>query len=545
MSSAERLTTESFARIGVHAPLEPNVLPLFDITVAKCYAFVGCRLPNVDTHEASAWVQVPRSIDARAAYHYTREGIKKKPRRAHTGRFLFYRRAYARNTRRVVAVRVSSDADAAPGWHRAGNPLSQHRVLGGGAPTLFLEYRLADESSAEDGLTELDVQYGTHVQPPGYERVAVISPLQRGPKSSIPRVSLLARRRVYRRPPTPALTFRENGTFRILQIADLHFSVLEAACRDVVDVHACASHNDTLALVNRWLEEERPDVVAFTGDQLNGQHSSWDEQSIVPTWLEPVIARGIPWLPVFGNHDSESGLWTRAEQMRMLSLYPYALVRPDPPHVHGVGNFEVPVFSPRADRQELLTLWCLDSGSHPPFSLLRPWQHMLYDWVHSSQTAWMVETQRHKALGAWPYGAPQGQRRPPGIVFVHIPLQEAFDPVDVENGRELIVGIREEVFRRLGGQGRRGLFDAELAARDAQTPGVRLYIHGHMHNNADCRRVRGVWICFGGGASYAAYGKVGFARRVRVYEVSHWGEAISSWQRLEGVVGRVEETTLS
>ena len=155
MSSAERLTTESFARIGVHAPLEPNVLPLFDITVAKCYAFVGCRLPNVDTHEASAWVQVPRSIDARAAYHYAREGIKKKPRRAHTGRFLFYRRAYARNTRRVVAVRVSSDADAAPGWHRAGNPLSQHRVLGGGAPTLFLEYRLADESSAEDGLTEL------------------------------------------------------------------------------------------------------------------------------------------------------------------------------------------------------------------------------------------------------------------------------------------------------------------------------------------------------------------------------------------------------
>lgn len=40
-------------------------------------------------------------------------------------------------------------------------------------------------------------------------------------------------------------------------------------------------------------------------------------------------------------------------------------------------------------------------------------------------------------------------------------------------------------------------------------------------------------MCFGGGGSYSSYGKVGFDRRFRVYEVSDYGETIKTWKRTE------------
>lgn len=70
----------------------------------------------------------------------------------------------------------------------------------------------------------------------------------------------------------------------------------------------------------------------------------------------------------------------------------------------------------------------------------------------------------------------------------------------------------------------------------------------------DCRRVKGVWLCFGGGASvrfsfffslpgpepnnpshrqYSGYGQAGFARRMRVYQLSDYGERIETFKFLD------------
>jgi hypothetical protein len=49
----------------------------------------------------------------------------------------------------------------------------------------------------------------------------------------------------------------------------------------------------------------------------------------------------------------------------------------------------------------------------------------------------------------------------------------------------------------------------------------------------NCRRSRGVWLCFGGGGSYSAYGRVGFDRRFRIYEISDYGETIRTYKRTE------------
>lgn len=561
-ASTSQQLAASLAALDTFAPLRPNVLPLYNITVRMCYPVLGCSIRKATDEHAGPWVRVERPLSSIAAQWRGTMSLKahEKLLKKLGVPFLFYRRALARDGEQVADVRLVPASQPLPPedhWHRMPIPSG---VLPRNEPEYALHVRMGQ--NATEGVTELDVLYGPNPPPPGFEVVGHIrsktQKLNRNPEAK-----LLVRRTPPQAQHAPVLRFRDTGTFTILQLADLHFSVEELPCRDVERVETCASQNDTLALLERWLDEEKPDLVVFTGDQLNGQDTSWDEHSVMPGWLDPIVRRGIPWMPLFGNHDSETGILTRREQMELLALYPYSLAQVGPSTLHGAGNYDVAVRAPAPDQQELLTLWSLDSGAHPPFSLLRPWQKYLYDWVHPDQVQWLVGRLRQRMPRTWPYQPrlrpqkasrrsvrpgsryAQRMRRPPGIVFVHIPIQEAFDAVDRDaQGNELRFGVREERYARLGGQGRRGLFDALEKERNGVTPGVRLYVHGHMHNNEDCRRVRGVWICFGGGASYAAYGKLGFARRARVYQAQGFGQTLVTWHRRDDRAGRIEERVL-
>ncbi len=64
-------------------------------------------------------------------------------------------------------------------------------------------------------------------------------------------------------------------------------------------------------MINDWLDTEKPDLVVLTGDQLNGQSTSWDPRSVLALYTAPLIARSIPYAVIFGNHDSEAGPLSR------------------------------------------------------------------------------------------------------------------------------------------------------------------------------------------------------------------------------------------
>lgn len=113
---------------------------------------------------------------------------------------------------------------------------------------------------------------------------------------------------IYKSVPPKAhpLHFSHSGHFKILQIADLHFSVSHGKCQDT-EPDACDFGDDaTLKLIAKTLDIEKPDLVVFTGDQLNGQDTSWDPRSVLAKFAGPIIDRKIPWAAVFGNHDSGS-----------------------------------------------------------------------------------------------------------------------------------------------------------------------------------------------------------------------------------------------
>ena len=506
-----------------YAPLVPQDLPLYNVTVATCAPNRGCALPRAIDDHAGPWIRVDRPLSGPTA---RKLGMWNAFGQPWYGRFVFYRRAHRLNSTRLVDVRAATaeKRPLGPGWERVREALVPHRAH---HPAVYLYVRMASASAPEVGVTELSVHYGHHTPLPGFVSAGTVVPAHRL-HSQKAKVTLLMRHGLGPEVPHPTLRFRADGTFKILQIADLHFSVLEEPCRDVADRNACQSHNHTMARIEQWLDAERPDMVAFTGDQWNGQGTSWDERSATPLWVEPLVRRKIPWIPVFGNHDSESGFFSRTEQMQFLAQLPYSLAQVGPSALHGVGNYQVPVYAATNDT-EAWTLWALDSGANAPSSLWRPWQSALYDWIREDQIEWLVRGMRAKPV------ARRGSHasRPPGMLFVHIPLPEAWDAPDRDGDHEYIVGSRQERVGRVGGQLRRGIFDAVQRAQDAETPGIQVYVHGHMHNNGDCRRVRGTWICFGGGASYAAYGHLGLARRVRVYEIRDHGASLHTWQRTD------------
>jgi len=85
----------------------------------------------------------------------------------------------------------------------------------------------------------------------------------------------------------------------------------------------------------------------FTGDQLNGQGSSWDPKSVLAKFSRAVADKGIPWAAVFGNHDDEDGM-RKEQQLSLMKGLPFSLVERGPKDVHGVGNYVLKVYSPDA-----------------------------------------------------------------------------------------------------------------------------------------------------------------------------------------------------
>lgn len=150
-------------------------------------------------------------------------------------------------------------------------------------------------------------------------------------------------------PRAPPLHFSHDGRFKILQIADLHYSVAALKCKDTPPSLSCTGGSDNLtstSLIATVLSIEKPNLVVFTGDQLDGQGTSWDPKSVIAKFSREVANQGIPWAVVFGNHDEETGyVPAKEDQVKMMQALPYCLAERGPKDIHGVGNYVLKVKS--------------------------------------------------------------------------------------------------------------------------------------------------------------------------------------------------------
>ena len=132
-------------------------------------------------------------------------------------------------------------------------------------------------------VTAIDVLFGDDAVEArdGWQIVGTPMLIGNGPK--VPSAHITVRRGSQREPKKPVLRMDANGRFKIMQLADLHLSTGVGACRDSIpdsyNGGPCEADPRTLDFVTRVLDEEKPDLVVLSGDQVNGDTSP-DAQSV-------------------------------------------------------------------------------------------------------------------------------------------------------------------------------------------------------------------------------------------------------------------------
>lgn len=131
-------------------------------------------------------------------------------------------------------------------------------------------------SDSDSAVTSVDVLFGADAVDPRSGWKVIGTPLLLGSSGEKHEPRLSIRRGNPEEASKPVLKIRDNGTFRILQVSDLHLSTGTGVCRDEepkgLNNGKCEADPRTLEFIERLLDEEnKPDLVVLSGDQVNGE----------------------------------------------------------------------------------------------------------------------------------------------------------------------------------------------------------------------------------------------------------------------------------
>ncbi|KAL0887010.1 hypothetical protein Bca101_010993 [Brassica carinata] len=360
-----------------------------------------------------------------------------------------------------------------------------------------------------------------------------------------------------KRSPNLPLRFRDDGTFKILQVADMHFGMGSITrCRDVTDAeyHYCSDLNTTRFL-RRMIEAERPDLIAFTVKAVSETDSllellhAWLTTDAAESLLEaigPAIEYGIPWAAILGNHDQESTM-NRADLMTFLSLMDFSVSQINPPleddsergalrSIDGFGNYRLRVHGAPGSvlsNSTVFDLFFLDSGDRETVQGRRT-----YGWIKDSQLSWLQDTCKQglkQNMGNVP------SNPDPALAFFHIPIPEVRDLWYTPFIGQFQEGVACSIVQS-------GVLNTFLSMGN-----VKAAFIGHDHVNDFCGNLKGVWFCYGGGFGYHAYGRQNWHRRARLIEVKlgkgrdTWTgvQRIKTWKRLDDKeLSKIDEQVL-
>ncbi|ODQ66418.1 Metallo-dependent phosphatase [Nadsonia fulvescens var. elongata DSM 6958] len=320
-------------------------------------------------------------------------------------------------------------------------------------------------------------------------------------------------------PNKPKLKINKGGKYKILQVADLHFSTGVGTCRDPFPVEAdidCEADPRTLRFLNKVLDEENPDLVVLTGDQVFGS-SAPDTETVLLKAVAPFIDRKIPYAMVMGNHDDE-GSMSREQIMNYVSALPYSLSEIGPDNVDGYGNYVLSVAGPKSDNSAM-SLYFLDTHKKTRSAKFRG-----YDWIKDSQFEFLQKEREHLEASIRDY-----THIHLSMAFFHIPLTEYKNTGNMNR----IGDYREtSTAPNFNSGGRSKLEDL----------GVSVVSVGHDHVNDFCMfdthdkdgKQDKMWLCYGGAVGEGGYGGYGgYNRRLRIFEIDTEANRITSWKRLE------------
>ncbi|MDF2542907.1 MAG: hypothetical protein K0S47_2625 [Herbinix sp.] len=286
------------------------------------------------------------------------------------------------------------------------------------------------------------------------------------------------------------LLFREDGSFKILQFTDIHFT------------HDNEVDHRTTALMERIIQAEQPDFIIATGDTVFGP----DNVKNIEKALKPILDSGILWSYTFGNHDTEEGDGYDVLFPIITSL-PNCLAYHDNTSGSGTGNHYLEVKNKEGETRWVL--FGIDSGSYNPIKTIGG-----YDYLKEDQIRWYKKVIREFE---------QKQDTFSAMLFMHIALPEYQEVWDMETCYgEKREGICSPVINS-------GFFTAMLEAGHAKG----LFV-GHDHINDYMGTLYGITLGYGRATGYNTYGQEGFMRGARIIVINEKDiDSFETYIRLE------------
>lgn len=286
-----------------------------------------------------------------------------------------------------------------------------------------------------------------------------------------------------------------NGKFKIMQIADVQ--------------EDWPLNPDTVKLIHLAVKKEKPDLVVFTGDQIQGYSPCYKTDAeekvkrVISTFTTPITESEIPFTMTFGNHDDDCKVSKTKQRDYYASQKGFVAGNPrcetDPgTHYINIKDSE--------NKKDIFALYFIDSNKKEPDGSYSP--------VKKEQLAWLKKTREDNDYL-------------PALLFQHIPVPEFYDVLEkvpfYKKGRVEAYKSRKNTFWCLPGEGG---FMGETPAVPEINNGefellkehgdiLGLYV-GHDHNNSFVRNLEGIDLGYTQGAGFNTYGP-GDNRGVRVF----------------------------
>lgn len=136
---------------------------------------------------------------------------------------------------------------------------------------------------------------------------------------------------------TAVLIKEKNKDFVILNITDVHFSDY--------DIRALMAFPAS-ATIKRLVKEIKPDLITVTGDFVCGDSTVYS----IMRFTDLMESFGIPWAPVFGNHDAEANC-DRNYLADIMLKSKHCLLKKGPAEL-GEGNYIINIAEQNGEKLE-------------------------------------------------------------------------------------------------------------------------------------------------------------------------------------------------
>ena len=294
----------------------------------------------------------------------------------------------------------------------------------------------------------------------------------------------------------------KNGSFKIMQIADIQ--------------ETRTPNPDTIRLLELALEKEKPDLVVFTGDQIQGYSATFlgnlydNVKECVTAFLQPLIKRNIPFTFTFGNHDNQGGLG-KNEQFEIYSSFSN-FVETDLRNPDDIGSCCIRIKDSNNEK-DALAVYVIDSNAKESDGSYSPVKKEQIEWYKSVRDS---ISENGKCVDS--------------IVFQHIPVPEFYKIInkvrpftkgsieDYKNYKRCFFALDKEMYERGDFFGETPAVPkvntGEFAAFKEKKDVFALFV-GHDHNNSFYKEYEGITLGYTQGTGFNTYGP-GDKRGVRV-----------------------------